>query len=492
MAISKTNKTIISNFFKNYNELSGWRRWIFPIKFTQPTNEKNAFIICNFLLSSWFSSFWRSVFPFLDTFAKSDLHRSNQIIGNFDLFNENNFNVIAAHENPYDLWDALSTIGISYKEKLDDQYTHNVVFLTGHRAQANFERIANHKNPNELLDSFVAFLSYSEISTIYASSQNSKETLQADLDAIASSEYNPRQVGKALHLLYCSQKKIDQADRTLIAEKPSRDSVQALCFARQAGLLEGPLAQDIRDLIKTSHNPLVAISVVHTLQLEGLLDERMGKEICAGNALMYSPKEIPLALNALHGLSLSSIENNRKLLIACNAPKKFIDLLNCLQENNLLNAPLAQRNFDLAVGKVHFEAFHSMVSSLHSADLLREEQGQENYEKIAQCDESLAPLFKLLNQSNLLNQESFDRIIHHQKCLRLNIWQKIPPDTFEKDHLLNILRICDNDSQGQLSKMSACIKYINANVLKKNRKPEEPTFSDNTNDLVASTSLQNF
>lgn len=497
MAVSKQNEENISKLLTNYNKLSGWRRWIFPVELTESTKELNTFKICNFLLNSWFSSLWRSVFPFLDSFAQSELYRSCQVINNFDLLTETNFNLVAAHEAPYKLWDVLTTIGIYYKEKLYDKYKLDLVFLTGSNAQANFERIAMHAEPIALIDAFDKFLSYDDIvSKIYASGHNLETTLQADFDTIARSPYAPSQVVDALHLLYCSQKKIEDTDRALIEKNPTINGVHALCFAKRVGLLKGDLGLEIHELMIKISNPFDAISVLYYLQLEGLLTGKRGKEICQGKAIVYSAKEIPPALKALHDFSLSSEKNRCKLLTGCYFPSILIDVLKYLKESHLLDEPItSQSNFDLAVENTHLEAFGSMVSSLHFAGLLNiDKRGQDNYIKVAEYGESLAPLLLLLSKNNLLNQEIFDRINQHHKSLRFHLWQKIPADAFRENDILEILHICDDNSKGQLAKMSHCMHYLRNTFLKKERVlplRDESTPTDNKNNMDT-TSLKDF
>ncbi|KTC89423.1 hypothetical protein OQJ18_09405 [Fluoribacter dumoffii] len=494
MAASQRNKELISRLLTNYNKLSGWRRWLFPIKFTEATQEEDTFTLCHVLLNSWFSSFWRAVFPFLDSFAQSDLYHSCRVVDNFGLLTEANFNLVAAHENPNVLWDALTSISIYHKEKFYDKFQLDLVFFSGSRAQANFQRIVIHKNPTALIDAFDSYFSYSDFILQSASVHNLNTILQTDLDTIATSSDAPSQVVDALHLLYCSQKKIEEVDRLLITQNPSLKMVQALCFVKQAGLLRGELSQAIRDLLIKSSNPFDSISIVYYLQLEGVLTGKMGQEICTGEAIAYSPKEIPQALKALQDFHLSSDENRFKLLTACYSPSILINILACLQENNLLAEPITcQLNFDLAFKNAYLRAFGSMVSSLHLAGLLDlESRGQENYFKITEFGEALAPLLLLLSKNNLLNQEIFDRINQHKTCLGLHLWQNIPTDAFREEHILEVLRICDDRSTSQLSKMSSCIRYIKNTILKKEQvrpSSDEPTPADNKNDMDATPSF---
>ncbi|MDF1827586.1 MAG: hypothetical protein P1U39_04855 [Legionellaceae bacterium] len=285
--------------------------------------------------------------------------------------------------------------------------------LAGDGAQANFDAVVGHQNPNGVSRA---------LTTLSEAGLLAGDGAQANRDAVTGNQ-NPRKAALALKTL------------------------------SEAGLLAGDGAQANRDAVAGHQNPGGVARALKILSEADLLagdGAQANRDAVAGNP---NPCEVARALKILSEAGLlagDGAQANRDALMPLNNIGYINLAFNALRTAGLLAGDGAQANFTAVVGHQYPHGVASSIVTLDAVAFLTE----ANFNAVIghQDVRAVAEALKILMDARLIgagieqSQERFNRLTTYQAILfdgtTRALWGRIPSHALTEARWNRIMQIC--------------------------------------------------
>jgi hypothetical protein len=364
--------------------------------------------------------------------------------------------------------------------------------LTGDVAQANFDALAGHQDPDGIA---------SALDVLYGGGLLTGDMAQANFDAVARHQ-KPCSVAKGLGQLHDGGLLIGdaaQANRDALATHQDPPWVaSALRLLHNAGLLTGDVAHDNRDAVVGHQSPWLVASALVELHRAGLLTgdaAQANRAAVAGNQNPDRIAQILVKLNGAGLLSGDAAQVNRLAVARHQNPGWIVDAFAVLNDARLLTGAVAQINFSAVARNQHPHAVAFSLIMLNDAGLLTGDVAQINRAAVAGHEDAapVAAALDLFNAAGLLRgdvaQANFDALIRYSAILLhiaiTELWMAIPSDLFTPAQFAALIEICQRHVDNPAAGRDLVITYINRELLGLND-AEAPGLNDGQSTHTAS------